>query len=254
MILMEKNSKDWLIHYKGNEVLAERFDDQINAHLRTQRTILTPFLDETQQEVLKRVAGNRVSLSFWGGYEDAERKRALISEYEDDFDLVQLKAKLHGFEKISHSDCMGALYNLGCRNDHFGDILVQEDAVVVFVCRSIASFVMQNCTKIRRSSVAFIESDEPVIRDVQLKKISKILSSTRLDALVSACTHLSRDKAQQLIRSKNVKVNHVCLDETSFLCHNDSILSIRGYGRFIYKGVVKETKNGKKVVEIQAYK
>ena len=47
----------------------------------------SPFLDETQQEILRKVAGNRVTLSFSGGYENAERKRALIGE-TDDFEIV----------------------------------------------------------------------------------------------------------------------------------------------------------------------
>ena len=118
------HNKNWLVHFKGNETLALRFDDQIESHLRTHRTILTPFLDETQQEVLKKVAGNQVQLTFFGGYEDAEKKRALVSEYESDFEIVQLCADLTKYDKVSHSDCMGALYNCGCKNDHFGDILV----------------------------------------------------------------------------------------------------------------------------------
>lgn len=253
-MLTEMTNKNWLIHFKGNETLAQRFDDQIENHLRTSRTILTPFLDETQQEVLRKVAGNRVCLSFFGGYEKAERKRALISEYEDDFDLVMLTADCSNYDKISHSDCMGALYNCGCKSDHFGDIIVEQNKIHVFVCRSISEFVQQNCTQIRRSKVSFYEDDTNIEKTKELKVIHKIVGSTRLDSLVVACTNLSRGKAQSLIRSKNVKVNHICLEETSYLCHNDSILSIRGYGRFVYIQTIKETKSSKYVVEIGIYK
>ncbi|WP_273400422.1 YlmH/Sll1252 family protein [Traorella massiliensis] len=250
---MGTTNKNWLVHFKGNEALALRFDDQIESHLRTGRRILTPFLDETQQEILRKVAGNRVTLSFSGGYENAERKRALIGE-TDDFEIVQLRAKLSSYERITHSDCMGALYNCGCKNDHFGDILVNEKEVVVFVCQSIAEYVKDNCTQIKRSRVSFHEDEHIVEKKVNIEKFHKIVTTLRLDSLVSACTNLSRAKAQNLVRAKYVKVNHICLEDCAYLCNNGSILSIRGYGRFLFEGVVKETKNQKYVVSLGKYK
>lgn len=246
-------NKNWLVHFKGNETLALRFDDQVASYERTGRNILTPFLDETQQHILKKVVGNRVPLSFFGGYDGAERKRACIGEAED-FEIVQLSAKLSQFDKVTHSDCMGALYNCGCRNDYFGDILVDEKIIRVFVCLSIASFVRENCTSIRRSKICFKEDDSVVENIRTIEYFQKIVMSERLDSLVSACTNLSRAKAQSLIRGKCVKVNHVVLEETSFLCNNDSILSIRGHGRFVFKQIVKHTKSGKMVVKLGKYK
>ena len=39
-------------------------------------------------------------------------------------------------------------------------------------------------------------------------------------------------KAQDFIRAGYVKVNHIVLDESSYLCNNNSVISIRGHGRF----------------------
>ncbi|MGN1344027.1 MAG: YlmH/Sll1252 family protein [Traorella sp.] len=246
-------NKNWLVHFKGNETLALRFDDQIENHLRTHRTILTPFLDETQQEVLKKVAGNRVHVTFFGGYEGAERKRACISEYEYDFEIVQLCADISKYDHVKHSDCMGALYNCGCKSDHFGDILVDENHLRVFVCASISDFVKENCTQVRHSKVSFYEDDTIVENEKKIDWKNKIVNSTRLDSLVVACTNQSRSKSQYMIRSKNVKVNHICLEDCSFVCNNDCVLSIKGYGRFIFGGIIKETKSQKYVIRIGKY-
>lgn len=249
---MQKANRNWLVHFKGNENLALRFEDQIESHLRTYKTILTPFLDETQQEILKKVAGNRVPLSFFGGYRDAERKRALIGD-EDDFDIVMLCARLSEYDKVTHSDCMGALYNCGCKSEHFGDILLDDHKVIVFVTGTIGDAVKNNCTSIRHSKVSFEESTDKIEKKANIRLVHVIVSNLRLDSLVSAITHLSRAKAQNLIRAKNVKVNHVCLEQTDFLCHNDYILSIRGYGRFVVKDIVKTTKSDRLVIEIGIY-
>lgn len=247
------HNKNWLIHFKGNETLALRFDDQIESQLRTHRTILTPFLDETQQEVLRKVAGNRVHVTFFGGFEGAERKRACISDEDADFEIVQLCANLSKYDKVNHSDCMGALYNCGCKSDHFGDILVDDQHIRIFVCASIAEYVKENCTQIRHSKISFYEDNAVVEKNTNIKWFTKIIGSTRLDSLVVACTNQSRAKAQNMIRSKNVKVNHICLEDCSFVCNNDCVLSIRGYGRFIFGGVLKETKSQKYVVNIGKY-
>lgn len=248
------NTKNWLVHFKGNETLALRFDDQIESHIHTQRTILTPFLDETQQEILKKVAGNRVQVAFFGGFENAERKRACISEYDSDFEIVQLRAKLTKFDSVSHSDCMGALYNCGCKNDHFGDILVEDDCIRVFVCQSIAQHVMDSVTQIRRSKIQFVEDDAIVEKSTNIEYSTKIVNSLRLDSLVVACSHISRAKAQNLIRDGKVKVNHIPLEDCSFVCDNNSILSIRGHGRFIFDEIIKQTKNQKYVIRLGKYK
>lgn len=70
----------------------------------------------------------------------------------------------------------------------------------------------------------------------------KIVSSLRLDVLVSSFANISRKKAQELIRAGLVKVNHVILEETSYLCNNNSAISIRGHGRFYFNEIVKTTK------------
>lgn len=251
---MQTLTKNWLVHFKGNETLALRFDDQIESHLKTSRTILTPFLDETQQEILKKVAGNRVQVTFFGGFENAEKKRACISEYDNDFEIVQLCAKLSKYDKVSHSDCMGALYNCGCKSDHFGDIIVSEDSVRVFVCKSIAEHVISSVTQIRRSKVSFFEDDTVVEKEVNVDWYTKIVNSLRLDSLVSACSNLSRAKAQNLIRSKNVKVNHIPLEDCSYVCDNNSILSIRGHGRFVFDEIIKKTSKDRYVIRVGKYK
>lgn len=251
---MQTTNKNWLVHFKGNETLALRFDDQIESHLKTNRTILTPFLDETQQEILKKVAGNRVQVTFFGGFENAEKKRACISDYESDFEIVQLCAKLSKYDKVSHSDCMGALYNCGCKIDHFGDIIVSEDCIRVFVCKSIADHVISSVTQIRRSKISFFEDDTVIEKNVNIEWFIKIVNSLRLDSLVGACSNLSRAKAQNIIRSKNVKVNHIYLEDCSFVCDNNSILSIRGHGRFVFDEIIKKTSKDRYVIRVGKYK
>ena len=79
------------------------------------------------------------------------------------------------------------------------------------------------------------------------------MSSLRLDVLVSAFSHLSRAKAQQLIKNGLVKVNHLVLEDCSYLCYNNSVISIRGHGRFLFQDVTKKTKKDNFVITAAKY-
>ena len=246
-------NNDWLKHFKGFEETAKRFDDLIERCLLRHTSFLTYFLDENEQDVLRRVAGNRVKVSFWGGYEEAERKRALINGDEEDFEVVLLKAKFSKFTHPQHRDCKGALYNCGARSDQIGDILADEQCVRVFVSENIQDHICMNCTQIGRSKVTFAPSAETLKIEKKMSVQSFVVSSTRLDVIVSCIARCSRSKAQELIRANCVQVNHIPLEDCSALCHNNCMLSIRGYGRFQYLGAVSKTRKDRIVVEIGFY-
>ncbi len=251
------SSSDWLIHFKGFEEEAKRFDELVDTVVIRHRQIVTPFLNEPMQEVLRKVVGNRCLLRFDGGYEQAEKCRALL--YEDEYsmipiDVVLLKADYaQDYVKLSHRDALGALLNIGLKNDQFGDINVRNGVVSVFVSGEIADYVMMECRKIGRASVRFERSEDLSLMGKDIRYMQKIVSGTRLDTLVAACCNVSRNKAAMLIKGGNVQVNHLVLEDCSALCNNNAVLSIRGYGRFIYKGVCKQTKKENYVVELGVY-
>lgn len=245
-------NNDWLKHFKGFEDSAKRFDDWVERCCVRQMSYVTPFLDENEQNILTRVVGHRVSLKFWGGYEGAERKRACLNG-EEAISVVPLRANFSKFQKPSHRDCKGALYNCGVKSDQLGDILVNDQRVCVFVSENVKDHIQMNCTSIGRSKVSFHESNELIEVDQKMVVRSFIVSSTRLDAIVSCLAHCSRKQSVELIRNKCVSVNHVPLEDCSALCNNNCVLSIRGVGRFQYLGVTSMTKKENYVIEIGIY-
>lgn len=254
---MVKMSNDWLIHFKGYEDQAKRFDDLVDAVVYKHRQIITPFLNEPEQVVLKKVVGNRCFLKFDGGYPDAEKKRALLcfDESEDqDIDLTLLLATYaQDYVKLSHRDALGALLNIGLRNDQFGDISVKNGMIYVYAVSEVAQYIIDECRKIGRAVIHFKVSEKPAVIEKDIRWMQKIVSATRLDTLVAACCNCSRSKAAGLIKGGNVQVNHVMLEDCSTLCNNNAVLSIRGYGRFIYKGICKQTKKDNYVIELGVF-
>lgn len=242
-----------LEHFRGNETFVRRMQDQMDLCLRQNRWIITPFLTPLEQEIAKCVIGKQVETIWDGGYEDAEMLRLAMGPYQMDVDLeiVCLKSKYAKQERVlTHRDVLGALMHLGIARNQFGDLLVQEDCIYVFVRREIATLLQQELTQIARYTVCFEEVSEQLKRQEELVFISKTLSSLRLDCVVAACCNQSRSKAESLIKGKLVKVDHKPLEDCKCLCNNNSTVSIRGYGRFQLKTDGKTSKKGRIIVEI----
>lgn len=78
-----------------------------------------------------------------------------------------------------------------------------------------------------------------------------IIASERLDAIVAGLTHLSRQKAKEMILQGLVQVNHIVLEAPDKMCDNNVTISIRGKGRFRYLGVIKKTKSDRLLAEFE---
>lgn len=254
-----KNKFSVYEHFRGNEEFVKRMFDRVERTNRTFQVVYTPFLTSAQQEICTQILGKQVLYKMDGGYEQAEYKCLALCPDVDTFDEVKMPIVClcasfsMKYGKITHRDVLGALMNLGMRREQFGDILIQEENIYIFVNRDNSSFVQLNCTKVAHFTIQFKPYTGTLNQEIQIQYRSLIVTSLRLDVLVSAIANLSRAKAQALIRSKLVKVDHQILEDCSYLCNNNCILSIRGYGRFCLKYEHKTTKKGNLVVQIGIY-
>lgn len=243
-------------HYRGNEEFVRRLQDQIDRMERWNRVVVTPFFSPDQIQIAERFCGHQILYCKEGGYAQAERCRLAFLPWEEEVHIpvLHLKAAISSsFGKLTHRDVLGALMNLGIEREKTGDLIVEQDALHMFVDPDIGNYISANLTKIKRYSVRLEPSEEPVSYEPEIAYKTLIVSSLRLDTLVSAIAKLSRAKAAVLIRGGQVKVDHVILEQTSYLCDNTCVISIRGHGRFQLKEVVKETKKGNLVIEVGMY-
>ncbi|EEB36447.1 S4 domain protein [Anaerococcus hydrogenalis DSM 7454] len=76
----------------------------------------------------------------------------------------------------------------------------------------------------------------------------------RLDNLVSEFVNLSRSKAQTLIKRRLIKVNYQIIDNPSKIVEENSLISIRREGRFIFDKVIGKSKKDNYHIEYRKYK
>ena len=207
------------------------------------RNTVTKFLTNFEQIVLSQIVAYNYSdfkVEFFGGFDDAERKKAKIisNEYYDiDYDIVCLKAKFNNkFNKIEHRNILGAIHNLGINFNRFGDIIVLENEVYIFVDEEIADYISMEFTKTGRVNLNFERVD---LSDVTIEKkyedFEIVSSSFRIDSIVAKITNKYRSKVKEFLEQDFIKLNHVILRNGEKTCTTDDIISIRKYGRFVVK-------------------
>ena len=215
------------------------------------RNTVTKFLTNFEQIVLSQIVAYNYSdfkVEFFGGFDDAERKKAKIisNEYYDvDYDIVCLKAKFNNkFNRVEHRNILGAVHNLGINFNRFGDIIVLENEVYIFVDEEIADYIAMEFTKAGRVNLDFQRVD---LAEVGIEKkyedFEIVSSSFRIDSIVAKITNKSRSKVKEFLEQDFIKLNHVVLRNGEKTCTSEDIISIRKYGRFVVKGYTQNKKS-----------
>lgn len=243
-------------HFRGEE---RHFIDQVlewkESVLNQYSPKLTDFLDPREQEIVASVIGDHldVKVSFMGGVEDTERKRALIyPEYfhpeQEDFKLTLFEVQYASkFITLQHRQVLGSLMSIGLKRSKFGDIRFYHEVVQLVCAKEIADFLKVNFQEIGRAKISLkelkINELMPLVEETQ--ELVTTVTSLRLDVVCSAIYNLSRQKIQPLITNGLVKVNWKTIDSVSFECREGDTLSVRGYGRCKVTAVEGKTKKDK---------
>ncbi|MDE6732792.1 MAG: hypothetical protein K2J77_07960 [Oscillospiraceae bacterium] len=244
--------------------LSAHITDLAEISRRTGVPRFSRFLNEREMIVAKQAArAVNADPIFYGGYDGAAR--TICGFFEDTYaeelptesklELFPLRAVTFSFrncDKLSHRDFLGAILNLGLERSVLGDIPVAEDHAVVFCFETAAQSVL-DLTKIGRVGVKTEQGITKELPKAKFETLDRTVSSLRLDRLVAACANLSGDRSASLIKSGQVQADFsVCLNVSSIVKEN-TVLSIRGHGRFRLKEIVGETKKGKIRVVIEKY-
>lgn len=244
-------------------LIRSRFEDL--AKRAGDRGICLPscFLTLAEQSELKSMR-LPVKYELFGGYEYAERKIAVFlgnanppidgkrSEYTR---CIKISPKGRDFsEKFTHRDCLGSVMGLGIKRETVGDILLSETDAYLICLASVADFILESLTKIGGTAV-LCEDIECLPDDASPKPESAeiIVSSERIDAVAAAAFNLSRGESQRLIESEKVFCDGAKVKSPSFCPKTGQRITLRGKGKFIYGGVLKTTKKGRLIAEIQKY-
>jgi len=253
-----------MMHYRPQErPFVERMIDLCERADTRQQPMLTDFLDPRQAKIALSVAGSFADAAVheWGGYEGAERQRALFAPSywhpsEEDFELVRLRAEVPGdYVSLGHGDYLGALVGLGVKRGKFGDISVHEGGADLIVARDIADFVRLHLNQVGRASVHLREigPEELVVRKTEFAVKEYTVQSLRVDSVASDAFGMSRSKVVDPIKSGKLQLNWQIIDNPATPVEEGDVISLRGHGRVRVLEVGSLSKKGRTFIKVGKY-
>lgn len=209
----------------------------------------TQFLDGRE---LKIVTGKlkKNEYNVYYPYKDSEK----VMLYTGKVPKVKL-FKIYTVENIRHQDILGSLFALNIDSSYFGDIVLYNDYYYVFVSEDLALYIKDNLKMVGNKKVSLEEVDLSVLdnyeRNYEEKEI--IVSSLRIDNIISGIINTSRKVALDKIKNKEVVVNYEVMNKNSYILKENDIFSIRRYGKYKFVGIVKSTKKNNFIVRYLKY-
>ena len=208
---------------KDDKILLAQVLDKIEMCDNKNKIEYTDFLDLAQIELVQKFI-NKLKIEnyiFYGGFEQAERKILVI--YPEKFNATVVEKNLSNVVKIiriqlpddlkgkyTHRDYLGAVIKLGVKREKVGDIIVDNDGADIIVDKDIVKFLSENLSGLTRFSKSTISVENiEDLRMVQIRKeeIEIIVSSLRLDNVISELARCSRNKALDIINMERVFIN-----------------------------------------------
>ena len=209
----------------------------------------TQFLDGKE---LKIVTGKlkKNEYNIYYPYKDSEK----VMLYTGKVPKVKL-FKIYTVENIRHQDILGSLFSLNIDSSYFGDIVLFNGYYYVFVSKDLALYLKDNLKMVGNKKVSLEEVDLSVLDNYERKYEEKeiIVSSLRIDNIISGIINTSRKVALDKIKNKEVIVNYDVMNKNSYILKENDIFSIRRYGKYKFVGIVKSTKRNNFIVSYLKY-
>ena len=247
-----------------DNLLKNRFAELARRASQQNRYLFTGFLGLGEQALFYQAASqfSPSSYTLYGGEDFCERRMARFGNpleigYEEPFPISCLCIRQTApkfAEALTHRDYLGALVHLGVERSVLGDILPAGHSAYIYCQDGMASFICENLSRVKHTAVE--------VRPVQkapadalpcLKEQVLAAASERLDVLLCAVWNLSRSQSAEAVNSSRVFVNGRLCENSSMQPKAGDIVTLRGYGRFVYDGVVSETKKGRFKVSVKRY-
>lgn len=260
---MDRSNIERIAKTPEERVLLAKIWDKINAGMRKNIPSATCFLTQREQEMANFLFGETDGLSFFGGYEDAERKMLVyLPDYcdcgflqEEDSPLACIRASYYQTETPTHRDFLGALMGIGIARETIGDICVGTGYCDFFVTCEIAPYICQNFVSAGRTHlhVEQIHLQDVRIPEPEVKEIKDTLASLRLDSVIASGFRIGRSLASTYVSGGKAAINGLPCEKPDKMVAEGAKISVRGLGKIKLYKVNGTTKKDRISVTIHKY-
>ena len=251
-----------------DKLLISKLFDKIVLTEKTNKIQITDFLSPIELQLLRDVLNmiNYKNFVIYGGSDIAQRNIIIIFPEklvdvfnENNFDyntICNCIRIINNSENYDHKVYLGGLIKLGIKREKIGDILTYENGADIVVSKEISKFLISNLhelTRFKKSDVSIIDLKDIIKKEQEYKDFKIIVSSLRLDNIISELAKTSRNKALEILKQEKVFINYKNEIKPTKLVKKGDIITIRGVGKFIVYEFENTTRSGRTVIFIKKY-
>ena len=235
---------------KDDKILIGNIMDKYYKYKDTNISISTNFLNlERLKVATKYLDSNKIPYNIYEPYEFLEKKIIYFGDYLDY--VTFYKASIP--PTVTHSNILGTLFSLGISDEIIGDIIIEDGYFYYTNLTRMNDFLENNFLKVSRHPIKLEKVNEIILNKDHFKELTILVSSLRLDNVVSKIISKSRSKIDEMILNKEILLNYEEIKNGNITLKEDDIISIRKHGKF--KIVSKEgiTKKNNIVLKVIKY-
>ena len=209
----------------------------------------TFFLDLSEAKEIKRKLGKN-KINVFSPNRDSE-KIIYYSDREPEVLLYEIKCS----NELRHQDILGTMYSLNISKEMYGDIILYEGRYFIYILKLFQNYFEMNFTKVRNSRIKLVELELDYLSDYEraYEELQLIVSSERIDTIVSHLSGTSRALIKDKVKDKEILLNNEILKNLSYTLKENDTFSIRKIGKFKYIGIIKTTKSNNYIVKVLKY-
>ena len=250
---------------KDDKILFSKIIDQLNLCEKNYENTFTDFMPilkylEFRSILIKHHIEQNIST--FGGFEEAERIIiGFFPEYiepDNNFfpiSILEITYNEKYSRPLTHRDFLGAILGLGIDRTKVGDILIDNNKAICFLYNDIVDYVNINLEKVASTNVKtkVLKLQNYTIPTPKLQEKTIIISSIRIDSVLSSVFNMSRGKISDYIKGEKVFLNFAIETSSSKNVKENDIITLRGMGRIKILNVVGRTKKDKIILNIAKY-
>lgn len=202
--------------------------------------LISPFLNLPYQLALENVA-KKLSIPYLE-LNSGERKVVVFGSVKKE-EIINpiIVFKIKTFEILKHNEIMGAILGLGIKREMIGNIYAKDGIYMFEALKQMSSFIQENLNYVSHYKVG-VELTNETLPTNTLKEDKIIVSSLRLDNVVSSAFDISRDKAKEMIENEEVQYNYLTDLKCDQKIEIPSFLSCRRKGKILITQIDGKTK------------
>lgn len=243
-------------HYEVDEhIFIDRIFELIDLVSENYYYTVTEFLNPRQVEIVRQIGHlTDVSIFISSDFHSMEYSRVIIApdyyqlEFQD-FEIALIEMTYsEKFKQINHPQILGTLiHQLGLKRSIIGDIIVSNGKSHILIAHQFLDYILTSIKKVSSVGVSLKEISIDKLMSVtsDSNEFNLLSSSMRIDKIIAILLKLPRNKALKLIETGKVKLNFKTISKVSEIVTDNTLISVSGFGRFLFIKNNGLTKNGK---------